>query len=50
MTWPYNSDESDLGITHADGYLEAPDVVSTMPDVDGGTGEPKPIIVRKPLP
>lgn len=49
-TWPYESDESDLGITHEYGEATAEDIVSTFPGVDGGDGNPRPVIVRKPLP
>jgi beta-glucanase (GH16 family) len=49
-TWPYENDESDLGITHEYGEDTAADVISTFPGVDGGDGQPKTVIVRKPRP
>lgn len=48
--WPYDNDESDLGITHEIGEATTQDVVSTFPGVDGGDGNPQTVTVRKPLP
>lgn len=49
-TWPYDNDDGDLEITHADGEDTAADVVSTFPGTDGGDGQPREVIVRKPRP
>lgn len=48
--WPYTNDEADHGITHADGEVTATDIVSTFPGVDGGDGNPREVVIRKPLP
>lgn len=49
-TWPYENDDGDLEITHEQGEDTVVDVVSTFPGIDGGTGEPQPVVVRKPRP
>lgn len=49
-TWPYENDESDLGITHEYGEDTKVDVISTFPNVDNGDGQPRTVVVRKPRP
>lgn len=50
MTAPYSDDETDLGITHEYGEDVAMDYISTFPGIDGGDGNPRQAIVRKPRP
>lgn len=50
MTWPYNSDPDEVGITHADGEDTVRDIISTFPDCGTGDGNPQEVTVRKPRP
>jgi len=50
MTNPYTEDDSDLGITNEFGEDTVVDIASTFPGIDGGTGRPQVVVVRKPRP
>jgi hypothetical protein len=50
MTTPYTEDETDLSITHEYGEDVISDVISTFPGIDGGDGQPRETLVRKPRP
>ena len=49
-TWPYGNDDADLEITHEYGEDTATDFISTFPGIDGGDGQPRTVVVRKPRP
>lgn len=50
MTSPYESMPDELEISHEYGEATTTGIVSTFPGIDAGDGQPREVIVRKPLP